>query len=552
MNKFRNISTKIILCFCIIATITAVIPCSPLTSSAEMGNLVIYLDPGHGGYDPGAGSTVDGVHYNEKTLTLKISKYVQNILAEYPGVTVLLTRNDNDTYLTLGDRVSIARKNGAHALVSIHANSSSASSANGVEILVPSGNYRPQEAATAKSMANKILSRMAEIGIRNRGTVTRMANSATYNIEYPDGSVQDYYGIVQRCIRGGIAGIIIETAFLSNDSDVRNYLSSDAKLEKMAQKIAAGIVDHYGLSKNSTCSIEQKPKIDAVAINFDNSISRSLIYPQKGATVSQSENGALVKAKSGTQSSTIYVDYYGMTISADKYKYAVLRMRSTSEKAKATIYTGAYEVYERDTSFMYQTDISNELQSYVIDMSDREEWCYGVNFVEMDVTGTDSYEIESLAFYESKSSIPDGKPVVVPIPTPSTSTSPSSTPTPTKKPSPTPTTKPTPSATQKPSIAPATSTVVVSATPSVVPTETTVDSEIINTKEPQKTEEAESTDKASGDTITKKDKDKKKRKNNSDKDIVSKIVVIGLTAVIIIGLMLIIIFKDKIISKTDH
>ena len=56
-------------------------------------NIVVYLDPGHGGADPGGGSNK---YWKEKNLALKISKY-QNMRLNSLNIPSVLTR-DNDTY----------------------------------------------------------------------------------------------------------------------------------------------------------------------------------------------------------------------------------------------------------------------------------------------------------------------------------------------------------------------------------------------------------------------------------------------------------------------
>ena len=78
----------------------------------------LYLDPGHGGTDPGA--VANGLR--EKDLTLTISKKIRDILAsEYEGVTVKMSRTD-DTFPSLKQRTNEANAWGANSLLSIHIN----------------------------------------------------------------------------------------------------------------------------------------------------------------------------------------------------------------------------------------------------------------------------------------------------------------------------------------------------------------------------------------------------------------------------------------------
>jgi len=89
----------------------------------------IVIDPGHGGKDPGA---VSACGLYEKTVNLAISKYLKDRL-EKEGFKVFLTR-EKDVYLSLQDRVDIAKKRDADLFVSIHANSNRSKKVSGVEV----------------------------------------------------------------------------------------------------------------------------------------------------------------------------------------------------------------------------------------------------------------------------------------------------------------------------------------------------------------------------------------------------------------------------------
>jgi N-acetylmuramoyl-L-alanine amidase len=89
----------------------------------------IVIDPGHGGKDPGA---ISPQGLKEKELNLKVSKYLKEEL-ERRGFKVILTRS-RDTYLTLKERVRVAKKYNADLFVSIHTNSNRNRYIRGVEI----------------------------------------------------------------------------------------------------------------------------------------------------------------------------------------------------------------------------------------------------------------------------------------------------------------------------------------------------------------------------------------------------------------------------------
>ncbi|RIY03730.1 N-acetylmuramoyl-L-alanine amidase [Aureimonas flava] len=80
---------------------------------------VVVLDPGHGGIDRGA-TGENGTE--EKAVNLAFGMALRDALARYPGVKVLMTRED-DTFIPLNERAAIARRANANLMVSLHADS---------------------------------------------------------------------------------------------------------------------------------------------------------------------------------------------------------------------------------------------------------------------------------------------------------------------------------------------------------------------------------------------------------------------------------------------
>lgn len=98
---------------------------------ADASRPLVVIDPGHGGFDPGAGG--DGL--KEKTVALQIALALRDRLLEGGGVRVALTR-DTDRFIALADRPDIARRLNADVFVSIHADSAEADSARGASVYV--------------------------------------------------------------------------------------------------------------------------------------------------------------------------------------------------------------------------------------------------------------------------------------------------------------------------------------------------------------------------------------------------------------------------------
>jgi N-acetylmuramoyl-L-alanine amidase len=99
-----------------------------LSRQLGLGIARIVIDPGHGGYDPGA--EVRGL--NEAELTLDVALRLEKLLLKQPGVEVVLTRRAN-AFVPLDDRTAIANRATADLFLSIHANASTNTQARGIE-----------------------------------------------------------------------------------------------------------------------------------------------------------------------------------------------------------------------------------------------------------------------------------------------------------------------------------------------------------------------------------------------------------------------------------
>ena len=97
---------------------------------ADASRPLIVIDAGHGGHDPGASGPLGG---QEKAVTLALARAVRDALLKQGRVRVALTR-DSDRFLVLEERAGIARRLGADAFVSIHADASEAGGASGATI----------------------------------------------------------------------------------------------------------------------------------------------------------------------------------------------------------------------------------------------------------------------------------------------------------------------------------------------------------------------------------------------------------------------------------
>lgn len=228
--------------------------------------LYITIDPGHGGdgaggYDPGALNNTYG--YQEADRVLRIGLYLKQELETYRHVHVDMTRSDrNGTSATaplskVQGRVDFAQQKCSDLLVSLHLNGAATQSAHGALILASNGNYDAACANIVDGVGTNILMQLGKLGLdTSRGLVKESSHDGT---TYPNGKLADYYGIVRYGQLAHIPSLIIEHCFISSNSDCEKFLSSDAKLQAIAQADARGIAAYYGLEKKAEGEVDPEP-----------------------------------------------------------------------------------------------------------------------------------------------------------------------------------------------------------------------------------------------------------------------------------------------------
>lgn len=234
------------------------------TQSTVNPNLVVVLDPGHGGSDSGA----CGYGLREKDLTLKIAYYCKEKLEEYSHVEVYMTRTA-DTDNNLANRVAYAKTFNPDVFVSIHIN---AVGGHGAEVYYPNGNYIPGIGTEGKELAEVIQQKLVALGLYNRGIKIRNTEDGS---QYPDGSPSDYLGVIKRSKEAGFPAVLIEHAFIDNSGDVYNFLAREDKVKQMGYADATAIAEYYGLSKNGNYG-SKTTIADTIRTAYDGGTSEAL------------------------------------------------------------------------------------------------------------------------------------------------------------------------------------------------------------------------------------------------------------------------------------
>lgn len=236
------------------------------TQSTANPNLVVVLDPGHGGSDPGACK----YGLREADLTLKIAQYCKSKLEEYSHVEVYMTRTA-DTDNNLANRVAYAKKFNPDVFVSIHINDVGGQHG-GAEVYYPNGNYIPGIGTEGKELAEVIQQKLVALGLYNRGIKIRNTEDGS---QYPDGSPSDYLGVIKRSKEAGFPAVLIEHAFIDNYGDVYNFLSREDKVKEMGYADATAIAEYYGLSKNGNYG-SKATIADTIRTAYDGGTSEAL------------------------------------------------------------------------------------------------------------------------------------------------------------------------------------------------------------------------------------------------------------------------------------
>ena len=300
-------------------------------------DIVVALDPGHDKNDAGA----QGNGLKEEVLTLKIANYCKEELEKYAGVSVFMTRTTYECpydCTSSGDciqaRVNAAKKAGAEIFVSFHLNLSTAASANGAEVIIPNKNWKPSLGTAGEKLAEEILDELVKLGLTRRSIYSKNSGSGT---KYSDGSTADYFAVPRMCKEAGIAGIIVEHAFISNSGDVSKFLKTESGLKKLGVADATGIAQYLDLSKDTWT----KPKLKTASATYEGTkISWNSVKGATGYAVYR-KNGTNDWKMIDTTTDTSYIDKAVLT-NETTYYYTVRAYKGTEADALKNKYSGDY------------------------------------------------------------------------------------------------------------------------------------------------------------------------------------------------------------------
>jgi N-acetylmuramoyl-L-alanine amidase len=246
-------------------SVTPVVPAAPVAirpahAPSDSGrDIVIAVDAGHGGVDPGA-SGKRGTR--EKDVVLEIAKALAARINAEPGMKAVLTR-DGDYFISLKERTLRARRAKADLFVSIHADSIANPDVSGSSVYVLSDRGASSEAARWLAERENAADLKGGIKLDDKDAV--LANvlldlsqtaSISASMVAADNILKslDQIGEVRkpRVQQAGfvvlkspdIPSMLVETAFISNKEDERK-LSQPAHRAKLASAIFSGIEQYF-------------------------------------------------------------------------------------------------------------------------------------------------------------------------------------------------------------------------------------------------------------------------------------------------------------------
>ncbi|WP_312212437.1 N-acetylmuramoyl-L-alanine amidase AmiB [Pseudescherichia sp.] len=232
-------------------------------SSASGDKVIIAIDAGHGGQDPGAigpGGT------REKNITLSVARKLRTLLNSDPMFKGVLTR-DGDYFISVMGRSDVARKQNANFLVSIHADAAPNRDATGASVWVLSNRRANSEMASWLEQHEKQSELLGGAGdVLANSQSDPYLSQAVLDLQFGHSQRVGYdvaTNMLSQLSRIGslhkrrpehaslgvlrspdIPSVLVETGFISNRSEER-LLDSDDYQQQLAEAIYAGLQSYF-------------------------------------------------------------------------------------------------------------------------------------------------------------------------------------------------------------------------------------------------------------------------------------------------------------------
>ena len=222
-------------------------------------DLIIAIDAGHGGDDPGA---IGKNGTEEKNVTLAIARALERQVDSEPGMKAVLTR-DGDYFVPLRDRMRRARARQADLFVSIHADSVRNRDVDGSSVYILSQHGATTEAARWLAERENAADLIGGVSLENKGdmlasvlldlsqtaSLTASHTAAEHVLRQLNSIGEVRRPLVQQAgfmvlKSPDIPSMLIETAYISNPAEERR-LRSPAHQARLAAAIHQGLHDYF-------------------------------------------------------------------------------------------------------------------------------------------------------------------------------------------------------------------------------------------------------------------------------------------------------------------
>jgi len=270
--------------------------------------MVVVIDPGHGGRDPGAVNK--GIQEKDVVLGigLKLGKYITE---NFPDVKVIFTRN-TDVFVPLIERSRIANKNKADLFISLHANTCGTPSLRGTETFVL-GLHRSNENLDVAKKENSVI--LMEDNYRQTYEGFDPNSSESYimfelvqdtyldqSLSFADDIQRQFKARLESSNRGvkqagflvlresSMPSVLVETGFVSNQAE-----AASLKSEEGQQVIASSIFDAFRKFKIRNSGANTPTQRIVAATKPDTSVPTAL--PEKKKENKPEENNVEIKTE---------------------------------------------------------------------------------------------------------------------------------------------------------------------------------------------------------------------------------------------------------------
>jgi N-acetylmuramoyl-L-alanine amidase len=228
-------------------------------AGADGREIVVVIDPGHGGIDPGTRSRSGTL---EKDIVLAFAKTLRSVLEASGRFTVKLTRED-DVFIPLAERVEMARHMHASLLISLHADSVSTGTVSGATVYTLSDRASDTVAAALAEQENRSdviagvdlteeTDAVADILIDLLQRETK--NYAVFFARTLVEELQSTTGVVKNPHRSAgfrvleahdVPSVLLELGYLTNPEDEKRMMDTEWQ-EKIARTIARSVEEYFG------------------------------------------------------------------------------------------------------------------------------------------------------------------------------------------------------------------------------------------------------------------------------------------------------------------